>query len=173
MNTASKVAAIAGVLALCHVALAADLDKKDTEYLQKAAQGVMAEVQLGEMAQKQAADERVKQFGKRMVDDHGKDLQAIKQLASQKHVELPNSPDDKQKREADKLSKLSGADFDKEYVKYEKKDHKEDVKEDVKENGKMMKKAVDADVRNFASAEYQTVSGHKKMIDEIHSQLGK
>ena len=167
MRTASKIAAVVGALTLSHAALASGLDNKDTEYLQKSAQGLMAEVQMGQMAQKQAADERVKEFGKRMVDDHGKDLQAVKQLASQKNVTLPDSPDDKQKREADKLSKLSGKDFDKEYVKYEMKDHKEDVKENAKE----MKKAADPDVKKFASEEYQTVSGHKKMIDEIHAGL--
>jgi putative membrane protein len=121
------------------------------------------------MAQKQAADERVKQFGKRMVDDHGKDLQDVRQLASQKHVTLPDAPNKEQSKEADKLAKLSGADFDKEYVKYEMKDHKDDVKE----NGKTMKKAVDPDVKKFASAEYQTVSAHKKEIDDLHAKLGK
>jgi putative membrane protein len=67
------------------------------------------------------------------------------------------------------LAKLSGSDFDKEYVKYEMKDHKEDVEE----NGKTMKKATDPDVKNFARAEYQTVVAHKKEIDDLHSKLGK
>jgi len=169
MHTARTLTVIIGGLLLGHAALASDVNKKDTEYLQKTAQGTMAEVKMGEMAQKQAADERVKQFGKRMVDDHGKDLQNIRQLASQKHVTLPDAPDEKQTREAEKLAKLSGTDFDKEYVKYEMKDHEDDVKE----SGKTMKKATDPDVKNFASAEYQTVVAHKKEIDAIHSQLGK
>lgn len=169
MHTARKLAVIVGGVLLSHAAMAADLNKKDTEYLRKTAQGVMSEVNLGEMAQKQAADDRVKQFGKRMVDDHGKDLQNIRQLAIQKHVVLPDAPNKEQSKEADKLAKLSGADFDKEYVKYEMKDHKDDVKE----NGKTMKNAADPDVKNFASAEYRTVVAHKKEIDDIHTQLGK
>ena len=169
MQTARQLTVIAAGILLSHVAMAADLDKKDAEYLQKSAQGTMSEVKMGEMAQKQAADERVKQFGKRMVDDHGKDLQTIKQLASQKHVTLPDAPNKEQSREAAKLAKLSGANFDKEYVKYEMKDHKDDVKE----SGKTMKEATDPDVKNFASAEYKTVSAHKKEIDDIHAQLGK
>lgn len=169
MPTVRKSTVVLVAAFMSHVALAADLDKKDAEYLQKSAQGTMSEVKMGEMAQKQAADERVKQFGKRMVDDHGKDLQNIRQLASQKHVTLPDSPNKEQSKETDKLAKLSGADFDKEYVKYEMKDHKDDVKE----NAKTMKKAHDPDVKNFASAEYKTVSAHKKEIDDIHAQLGK
>jgi putative membrane protein len=169
MKTIHKVTTIAATLILSHAAFAADLKKDDANYLKKSAQGLMAEVEMGKMAEKQASDERVKQFGKRMVDDHGKDLQNLKQLAEQKHVALPDTPDKDQRKEAAKLAKMSGADFDKEYVKYEAKDHKEDVEE----NGKTMKKAGDADVRNFASAEYQTVSAHKKMVDDLQSQLGK
>jgi putative membrane protein len=169
MQTARQLTVIAVATFLSHVALAADLDKKDAEYLQKSAQGTMSEVKMGEMAQKQAGDERVKQFGKRMVDDHGKDLQTIKQLASQKHVTLPDVPNKEQSKEADKLARLSGADFDKEYVKYEMKDHKDDVKE----NAKTMRMAHDPDVKNFASAEYKTVSAHKQEIDDIHAKLGK
>jgi len=169
MHTARTLAIIVGALFLSHAALASDIDKKDTEYLQKSAQGTMAEVKLGDMAQKQGADERVKQFGKRMVDDHGKDLAAIRQLASQKHVTLPDTPDKDQTKEAEKLAKLSGADFDKEYVKYEMNDHKDDVKE----NGKAMKEAHDPDVKQFASAEYRTVVAHQKAIDDIHRQIGK
>jgi putative membrane protein len=169
MHILRTLSVAAGGLLLSHAVLAANLDKKDTEYLQKTAQGTMAEVKMGEMAQKQAADERVKQFGKRMVDDHGKDLQNLKQLAGQKHVTLPDTPDKKQTKEIDKLSKMSGADFDKEYVEYEMKDHKDDVKE----NGETMKKALDPDVRTFASNEYQTVSAHKKDIDAIHARMGK
>jgi putative membrane protein len=169
MHTARTLTVIAGGLLLGHAALAADIARKDADYLQKSAQGTMSEVKLGEMAQKQAADERVKQFGKRMVDDHGKDLQNIRQLASQKHVTLPDAPNKEQSKEAGKLAKLSGSDFDKEYVKYEMKDHKDDVEE----NGKTMKKATDPDVKNFARAEYQTVVAHKKEIDDLHSKLGK
>lgn len=169
MRTALKVTIILGVFLLGGAASASDLNKKDTKYLEKTAQGTMAEVKMGEMAQKQASDERVKQFGKRMVDDHGKDLQNVRDLASQKHVTLPDAPNKEQSKEADKLAKLSGAAFDKEYVKYEAKDHKDDVKE----NARTMKSAADPDVKKFASAEYQTVSAHKKTIDELNAQLGK
>jgi putative membrane protein len=93
----------------------------------------------------------------------------LKQLASQKNVSLPDSPNKQQTAEADKLAKLSGKDFDREYVKHEMQDHKHDVSE----NGKQMKKSADQDVKKFAGDEYQTVSTHKKMIDDLHAQLGK
>jgi len=167
-NVVVRLAAAAAALSLAHVAVAADLSHKDEKYMIKTAHGLISEVALGEMAQKNAADERVKQFGKRMVDDHGKELANLKQLASQKKVTLPDAMDHGQKKEFDKLGKLSGKDFDKEYVKYEAKDHKQDVED----QGKEMKATSDPDLKKFATASYDTVSRHKESIDELHRALG-
>jgi putative membrane protein len=167
-NIVVRLAAAAAALSLAHVAVASDLSHKDEQYMMKTAHGLISEVALGEMTQKKAADERVKQFGKRMVDDHGKDLLNLKQLASQKKVTLPDTMDHGQKKEFDKLGKLSGKDFDKEYVKYEAKDHKEDVED----QGKEMKSTSDPDLKKFATASLDTVSKHKDSIDELHRALG-
>jgi putative membrane protein len=169
MRTIRLLIAAAAALPLAHLASAAELSKADQKYMSKTAQGLMSEVKMGEMAQKQGADEGVKDFGKRMVTDHGKELDQLKQLASDKKVTLPDSPNRAQSKEADKLAKLSGKDFDKEYVKYEVKDHKDDVKD----QGKEMNKTSDPDLKKFATAGHDTVSQHKQMIDELHAKLGK
>jgi hypothetical protein len=44
MHILRTLSVAAGGLLLSHAVLAANLDKKDTEYLQKTAQGTMAEV---------------------------------------------------------------------------------------------------------------------------------
>ena len=48
------------------------LSSNDREFITKAATGGMTEVQLGEIARKNAASDAVKQFASRMVQDHGK-----------------------------------------------------------------------------------------------------
>jgi putative membrane protein len=169
MHKITALIVAAAALSMAQLAGAAELNKQDSKFVNDTAQGLMSEVKLGEMAQKQGQDERVKQFGKRMVDDHGKALDELKQLASQKNVTLPDAMNKDQSKEADKLSKLSGKDFDKEYIAYEAKDHKKDVKD----AGKEMKKAADPDLKKFASASYKTVSEHKKIVDDLHAQLGK
>lgn len=161
------VAAI-GALSVAQIGSAAELSKNDHNYMVKTAQGLISEVTLGQMAQKRAGDERVKQFGKRMVEDHGKDLENLRQLASQKKVTLPQASNDEQTKEAAKLGKLSGKDFDQEYIKYEAKDHKEDVED----QGKEMKSTADADLKKFATSAYDTVSKHKQIIDELHGKPG-
>jgi putative membrane protein len=158
---------LAATAAIPHFASAANLSKKDIKYMTESAQGLMSEVKLGEMAQERGHDERVKAFGKQMVDDHGKDLQNLQQLATQKKVTLPETLNEDQSKEAKKLAKLSGNDFDKEYLKYEAKDHSHDIKE----NGEEMKKTADPDLKKFASAEYETVTKHKKAVDALRAQI--
>lgn len=168
MSYLVRLAAAAAALSLAHVAVAADVSRKDEKYMVKTAHGLISELAMGEMAQKNAADERVKKFGKRMVDDHGKELADLKQLASQKKVTLPDAMDRGQKKEFDKLGKLTGKDFDKEYVMYEVNDHKEDVED----QGKEMKSTSDPDLKKFATASHATVSMHKESIDELHRSVG-
>jgi putative membrane protein len=159
------------VAALCvaPIVTAADLSSKDHKYITETAEGLMAEIQLGEMAEKQAQDERVKQFGKRMVEDHGKDLRELKQLAAQKKVTLPDSPNGGRRKEADKLGHLSRKAFDREYVKYEAKDHKKDVKDQRKE----MKGTADPDLKKFATAAHETVLAHRKIVDDLETKIAK
>src|SRR4051812_22006608 len=85
------------------LALAAD----DT-FVTKAAKGGMAEVELGKLASEKGTSDAVKQFGQRMVTDHGKANDELKSLAQSKNVTLPTDIDAKDKALRDRLMKLSG-----------------------------------------------------------------
>src|SRR6185369_10192194 len=94
----------------------AKLSPADKTFVQKAAIGGLAEVEMGKLAQQKAASDQVKQFGTRMVDDHSKANDALKQVASSKGIALPSDLDAKQKSKMAKLEKLSGAQFDRAYM---------------------------------------------------------
>src|SRR4029078_9243273 len=104
----------------------ANMAAPDRKFLIDAAMGGMLEVELGRMATTQGASDAVKQFGQRMVDDHGKANQEIMSLAKSKEITLPTKLDEKQKKDMTKLSSLSGADFDREYGKMMLRDHRKD-----------------------------------------------
>jgi putative membrane protein len=135
----------------------------DKKFAMDAAVGGMAEVELGKLAAEKASNPDVKQFGQRMVDDHGKANDELKTVASKETIDLPASLDAKHQATVDKLSKLSAADFDKAYVKEMVKDHDTDVKEFQKEaqNGQ------NTSVRDFASQTLPTLQEHQKMIHDI------
>ena len=91
----------------------AKMSMTDQKFVKEAAQGGMAEVELGQLAVQKASNQDVKKFGQRMVDDHGKANDKLKEIASIKGITLPASPDAKQKAMKERLSKLSGEQFDK------------------------------------------------------------
>jgi predicted outer membrane protein len=77
----------------------------------------MNEIAAGKIAVSKSQNADVKAYAQQMIDDHGKSLTEVQALAQTKGVTLPAEPDAKHKAMAAKLEKLSGADFDKEYMK--------------------------------------------------------
>ncbi len=136
-----------------------------TRPVRPAAQANRAEVELGRVATERGASDSVKQFGQRMVTDHGKANDELAKVAQDKGVELPADMDAKHKRLQDRLAKLSGADFDKAYMDAMVKDHDKDVAAFEKE----AKSAKDKDLKNFASKTLPTLKSHQKMA---HSGMG-
>ncbi|MGI8641011.1 MAG: DUF4142 domain-containing protein [Pyrinomonadaceae bacterium] len=137
-----------------------DVSSADKEFMTKAAQGGMVEVKLGELAASKGQSVDVKAFGQKMVADHGKANDELKALAAGKGVTLPTDVNSEQKEMYDKLSKLSGAAFDKEYVAEMVKDHEKDVAEFQKQADS----GTDSDVKAFATKTLPTLKSHLEMI---------
>lgn len=89
----------------------------DTAFANKAAVSGMAEVALGQMAAEKGASAEVKNFGNMMVKDHGAANEELKSIAQKKNMALPSGLDAEHQAKSDSLSKLTGKDFDKAYVK--------------------------------------------------------
>src|SRR5471030_3252530 len=83
----------------------------DKSFVMKAAQGGMTEVQLGQLAADKGTSQDVKDFGSKMVTDHGKANDELKSIASSKGVTIPDKLDAKHQAMVDKMSKMSGAEF--------------------------------------------------------------
>jgi putative membrane protein len=133
----------------------------DKSFVEKASQGGVAEVQLGKLAAQKAQSPEVKKFGDRMAKDHAAANEKLTALASKKGLAAASDMDSSSKREYDKLSKLSGADFDKEYMKQMVSDHKKDIKEFQSQ----AKSGKDADIKNFAQSTLPTLEDHLKQAE--------
>jgi putative membrane protein len=143
------------------------LSSSDSDFVNKAAQGGMAEVQLGQMVAQKAQNQAVKDFAQRMVDDHSKANDQLKQLASQKGINLPTDLDSSDKQFQDKLSSASGASFDKMYMDHMVQDHKKDVSEFQSEADK----ASDPDVKSFAQQTLPTLQQHLQLAQQTDKQV--
>lgn len=136
--------------------------EEDSTFAVEAANGGMAEVQLGELAQTKGTDPKVKEFGKMMVTDHTKANNELKTIATAKNITLPAAPDEKMKKAAEEISAKSGSDFDKAYIKQMVKDHEKTVKlfEDGQKNVK------DSELKSFIDKTLPVLRSH---LDHIKS----
>jgi putative membrane protein len=150
-------------------AMSGQLSSSDASFLRKAAEGGAAEVELGNLARDRATDPDVKQFAQKMVDDHSKANEELKELARKKGVAISASPDSKSRKEMDRLSKLSGSEFDRAYAKLMVSDHEKDVSEFNKQS----RSAQDPDVKNFAAKTLPTLQDHLRMAREDNSKIAK
>jgi putative membrane protein len=137
-------------------------------FVTKAAQGGLAEVELGKLASDKASNEQVKQFGQKMVDDHGKANDQLKSLAQTKNIMLPTDLSPKDKALRDRLAKLSGPAFDRAYMRAMVTDHTKDVNEFRMES----KSGADPDVKSWASNTLPTLETHLKMAEDANRAVG-
>lgn len=130
----------------------------DLTFVMDAANGGMAEVELGRLAAQKASSDEVKKFAQRMVDDHGKGNDELKSLAQTKNITLPADVDTKDKALENRLSKLSGAAFDKAYMQAMLADHRKDVAAFKRES----QSGKDPDVKAWAAKTLPTLEDHLK-----------
>ena len=138
----------------------------DQTFVKKAAVGGLAEVELGKMAVDRAASPDVKQFGQRMVDDHGKANRELMALVEQKGIAAPTTLDSKHQKDADRLARLQGAAFDRAYMQHMVKDHEADVKLFRTE----AQKGKDPDFKRFAANTLSTLEEHLNMARTLAKQ---
>jgi putative membrane protein len=139
----------------------------DRAFVKEAAIGGMAEVEFGNLAKEKASSADVKQFGDRMVTDHGKANDELKAWAQQKNVTLPTELDARHKATHDRLSKLSGDTFDKAYMREMVSDHEKDVAAFKKESSA----AHDPDLKAWVTKTLPTLEDHLKMAHETYKKV--
>jgi len=134
----------------------------DADFARTAAQGGMAEVKLGELAEQNGSSQAVKDFGQRMVNDHRHADKKLKTAASEENISLPTEMSAKDQATYDRLSKLSGPAFDRAFTRDMVKDHEADIAAFRHEanDGK------DSTIKSFASQTLPTLEDHLKLARE-------
>jgi putative membrane protein len=118
---------LAAVVAWTSGALAAD--KASQKFITEAIQGNLAEIAVGKLAQQKGQSDGVRSFGAQLVSDHTAANDKAVSVAQSMGVSPPNEPNKTQKAVYDRLSKLSGDNFDREFAKAMVDDHKNDIRE--------------------------------------------
>jgi putative membrane protein len=154
--------AIASMSVLAAPAIADD--KMSGTFLKKAIQGNLAEVQMGDLAQKNGQSADVKAYGKMLSDDHSAANQKALDAAKDMGVSQPTGPNSKQKADYGRMSKLTGSKFDKMFARDMVQDHKKDLAA-YKKEAKQKNAA-----GQYASGEIDTLQKHLDAAKDLVSK---
>ena len=137
-------------------------------FISKAIEGNLAEVQLGQLAQQKGASDGVRTFGQQLVTDHTAANQKATAVAGQMSVTPPSEPNKQQKAVYDRMAKLSGDAFDRQFVKHMVDDHKKDVAEYQK-----AAKRKNDPAAGYASETLPTLQQHLQTAQSLAKDAGK
>jgi putative membrane protein len=177
-TTAGKVSYVAGLTLLlttlgCWVVLGhqesspvlstTEAVMKDEAFVRAAARGGLSEIKLGKLAMDQGSNETVKAFGTRMVAEHTKAGDELKEAAKEENIGLPTDLTTKDQATYDRLSKLTGAEFDQAYAQDMVKDHQQDLRDFQREANH----GNDDVIRSFASETVPMIQQHLDQAKEM------
>lgn len=143
-----------------------DLITVPEKFVQKCANCNEAEVQLGQLGKKKAASKEVRDFAEMLINDHDKARKDLLEHFKNLKIGVVATPEKEHKDLYDRLSKLEGAEFDREFMKAQVDFHNQAVQ--------MLKahaKSDNAQIREWAQRSTKTVEDHLKRAQEIEKNL--
>jgi len=160
---AVSAACVLGLMVLAPPALAVE---SPMDFVTKAGQGDMMEVQLAKVALQKSHNPEVRGFASQMVKDHTKSGAELRSVAHAAHIRAPLKLD---KDHRDKIADFAhkGDSFDKDYIDFMSSDHSDDVAEydDFGKNGQ------EPHLRAFAQKTLPVLMHHKDMVDAIKAKM--
>jgi putative membrane protein len=139
----------------------------DRLFVRAAALGGMAEIELGELARQKAQSEAVKDFARRMVEDHGKANDRLISLAKEDGIAVPDELDQEHKATRERLEAMSGAEFDRAYLQGQVVDHQKTAQLLEYEIGS----GQDADLKSFAAEILPIVLQHLRAAQTLQAEM--
>ena len=139
----------------------------DRNFARAAAAGGLAEVELGRLANHKGQSQDTRQFGQRMVNDHSKANDQLKELAAAANVPLPNAPGPEDEAIRERLDKMQGNTFDRDYIRSQITAHQETVQLFEYEIGSGQK----SQLKTFASKTLPVLMEHLEMAQTIEARL--
>jgi len=135
----------------------------DAQFAMMASASGLAEVNLSRLAVDQATRPEVKDFARHMIADHSNANTLLIQVANTRSLTLATRMDEKHQALADRLVKVTGAEFDRDYMTQMVQDHEQAVAlfEAESRNGK------DADLKAFAAKTLPTIKMHLEMARKL------
>jgi putative membrane protein len=145
------------------------LTQDERQFLDDAAQGNLAEIRLGKLAEQKATNPQVKQFGADLQRDHQKVLDQVKQIGMKVGHPVPSTVDNESRDLEMQLGKLSGAEFDQRFMSEMTDKHQDmiDTFEDAAKDAK------NPQVKSFISSTLPSLRQHMAHAEQLENNLSK
>ncbi len=135
----------------------------EKEFLSRAIAAEIAEVKFAEYAAKHAHSEDVRKLAQTLADDHTKIREALLGQAKKHRLAVVEGLEKSHRDEYARLSKLDGAAFDREYLRWVANAHERTSKL----YKKWAKDASDEDIRAAAGRALQRVQDHQSLVKKL------
>lgn len=147
----------------------ATLTVEEQKFVAQVAQNSMAEVELGQLATRQATSNAVKQFGQRMSQNHLEMNRQMAQLVAAKDATMPQDMGERNQAVVQRLSTLSGTEFDRAYMNQMVDAHRRDLEllQQKAQQGQ------DADLKQLAASQVPILQDHLQLAREIAQNLNR
>ncbi|HEX6434763.1 MAG TPA: DUF4142 domain-containing protein [Gemmatimonadales bacterium] len=140
----------------------------DMPFVRMAASSNIMEIRLGQMAQSQASNPAVKQFGQRMLTDHNQMQQQLASTASSMGQTFTPTLNLQHQQEVTRLQGLSGQEFDRAYMTTMIRAHQQDVSEFQTRS----QSASSTQIRSLASSSLPILQQHLSLAMQVGNQVG-
>lgn len=147
---------------------AAQLKPEELQFFQKSADANINGIALGYLAIEKGASDTIKDLGRKMVDSNAKANKDLMDLANRKKVFIQISQLRPNEQEVASLSKVGGADFDKQFLKTNYAVHNQDKNELQQFLGKVS----DSDLRKYAQDQLDAVNDRLSDMEDKASDIG-
>src|SRR3954452_3123786 len=137
------------------------LNQEDRRFVQEAAVGGMAEVELSKIAQK-SENPDIKRFADRMVQDHMAANQELMSVTGGLGIEAPKALDHEHEQMRQKLATLHGKALDEQYMQLMIQDHNKTVKLFQQEE----RSGGNTQLKSFAAKALPILKEHETMATE-------
>lgn len=145
------------------------LSSEERDFLENAAQSGLAEVEGSRLALDSDASEPVRVFAQKMIEDHTKAHDELRELAESKNFTLPDDPSVLQRTELVALRALSGQPFNRMYAARIGEAAHENAVELFEEASREVK---DTEIRAYIDKHLPKLREHLKLARELRAQVG-
>jgi putative membrane protein len=135
----------------------------DAEFVKMAASSGMHEVEISKLATTKARNDEVKKFAQKLVEDHTKANEGLKEAAKAANLPVPEKMLADHQKAVDRFKEYKGTNFDADFVKHAVTSHEKSVVL----FGRAAKEAKNERIKAFAEKTLPVIKEHLEMAKKI------